>query len=413
MKGEFIGQRVVAIAFITLMGAFGLNLAAGQFFAPLSNSFGWSLTTISLAVSINMITWGIFQPIMGKMIDRFGPKPVIAGGASIMGISFLLMATITEIWQFYFYYGILTAIGFAACGSMANSVLISRWFIKKRPMMLARSSMGMNIGQLLLLPLTGFLIGTSGFKSAFLTLGLIMLIVVVPLITFMTKNEPAEVGQYPDNNEETVFSAPVSSRLSEALRNKTFWIASLGFATCGFTLYMTTMHLPKLAVDLGGAESLGGQLLGLAAFASAISMWLTGQWTSKFGKKRLLLTLYSIRFLSFIWLATATTVWQLYVFAIVYGLASMPVIPLVTGVIGERFGKNAMGLILGSVWLIHQAAAASGVFIAGYLRSIYGSYTPSIWLGAAVLAFGALITAFMKNDEQQSVHPGKEMLTGS
>jgi len=405
-----MGNRIVAVAFITLMGAFGLNLAAGQFFTPLNDKFGWGLTTMSLAVSINMITWGILQPLMGKLIDRFGPKPIIASTAALMGISFLLMGTITELWQFYIYYGVLTAIGFAGCGSMANSVLVSRWYVQKRPKMLARSSMGMNIGQLLLLPLTGFLIGTSSYQVAFYALGIIMLGIIVPLILTIVKNDPADIGQFPDNNKNSISSTPKSSLLKEALRSNAFWIASLGFATCGFTLYMTTMHLPKLAVDLGGTSSLGGQLLGIAAFTSAISMLLTGQWASKIGKKNLLISLYTIRFFAFIWLATATNLWQLYAFTIVYGLSSMPIIPLVTGVIGERFGKNAMGSILGSVWFLHQIFAAAGVFIAGYFRTISGSYTPAFWIGAGVLAFGAIITIFMPNDHPKEAKSHKSIL---
>lgn len=162
MGEPFIGKRIVTGAFITLMGAFGLNLAIGQFFTPLNAAFGWSLTTLSLAVSINMITWAVFQPLLGRLNDHFEPKFIIASSATLMGITFLLMGTITALWQFYLYYGVFAAIGFAGCGSMANSVLVSRWYIQKRPKMLARSSMSMNIGQLLLLPLTGFLIGSLG-----------------------------------------------------------------------------------------------------------------------------------------------------------------------------------------------------------------------------------------------------------
>ncbi|WBX81555.1 MFS transporter [Virgibacillus salarius] len=261
MQHSFMGNRVILITFITLMGAFGLNLTAGQFFAPLNNTYGWDITTLSLAVSLNMITWGIFQPIMGKLIDRFGPKSVIASSAALMGIAFLLSATITEVWQFFIYYGVFTAIGFAGCGSMANSVLVSRWFVKKRAKMLSRSSMGMNIGQLLLLPLTGYLIANTGFRSAFVVLGMIILVVVVPLVLFAVKNNPKDVGQLPDGDSTAIFSPPRSAKLSEALRSGQFWIASLGFASCGFTLYLVTMHLPNFAVDLGGIPHLGGNYL--------------------------------------------------------------------------------------------------------------------------------------------------------
>ncbi|WP_075982856.1 MFS transporter [Bacillus massilinigeriensis] len=399
MERSFLGSRIVLIAFITLMGAFGLNLTAGQFFTPLHDSYGWDLTTLSLAVSLNMITWGFFQPIMGQLIDRIGPKLVIAGSATLMGIAFLLSSTITEVWQFFIYYGILTAIGFAGCGSMANSVLVSRWYVKKRATMLSRSSMGMNIGQLLLLPLTGFLIATNDFRFAFVVLGIIMLVVVLPLVLFGVKNNPNEVSQFPDGDPTSEFTMPKSILLSEALQSREFWLSSLGFASCGFTLYLITMHLPKFAVDVGGSTSLGGQLLGIAALASAISMWATGQLSRTYGKRNLLIFLYVIRLLAFIWLAVSQNIWQLYLFAIVYGISSMPIIPLVTGIIGDRFGKNAMGSILGTSWLIHQVFAALGVFLGGYLRTLFGDYFFAFLMGAILLAIGTILTLFLKENQ--------------
>lgn len=396
MLKTFSGPKIVMVTFLTLMGAFGLNLTAGQFFAPLNDAYGWDLTILSLAVSLNMITWGIFQPVMGKMIDRFGPKSVIAGSAALMGSAFILSATITQLWQFFLYYGVLTAIGFAGCGSMANSVLVSRWYVKNRAKMLSRSSMGMNIGQLILLPLTGFLIASSSFRITFVVLGLIMLVIVVPFVLIVVKNNPTDIDQMPDGDPVTSFAEAKSVSLSEALKRREFWIATLGFATCGFTLYLVTMHLPNFAVDLGGEKSLGGQLLGIAALGSAVSMWMTGQLTRVMGKKNLLIILYTVRLLAFIWLAVSPSIWQLYVFAVVYGISSMPIIPLVTGIIGDKFGKNAMGSILGFSWFIHQVFAALGVFLGGYLRTMTGNYELAFWLGAALLVFGVVLTILIK-----------------
>jgi MFS family permease len=258
--------------------------------------------------------------------------------------------------------------------------------------------MGMNIGQLILLPLTGFLIASSGFRSAFVVLGLIMLVIVVPIVLIVVKNNPKDVNQTPDGDSTSLFTAAKSASLTEAIRSREFWIATLGFASCGFTLYLVTMHLPNFAIDLGGGKSLGGQLLGIVALASAFSMWITGQLTRTMGKKNLLVTLYIVRFLAFIWLAMSTGIWQLYVFAVVYGISSMPIIPLVTGVIGDKFGKNAMGSILGFSWFIHQVFAALGVFLGGYLRSMTGDYATAFWIGATFLVFGVVLTTLMKDD---------------
>ncbi|GBF79178.1 MFS transporter [Aphanothece sacrum] len=408
MTRPFLGPSVVGVTFLTLMGAFGLNLTGGQFFTPLSQSYNWDLTTLSLAVSLNMLTWGILQPVMGRLIDRFGAKFVLTGSALLMGVSFLLSSTITEVWQFFLYYGVFTGIGFAGCGSMANSVLVSQWYVKKRPMMLARSSMGINVGQLILLPLTGMLIANTGFRSAFLVLGSFMLLIVVPSILLIVKSNPNEVGQNPDGMVESYSAAslPKSISLPEALNSSYFWTTTVGFMTCGYTLYLVTTHLPKYAFDLGGGTALGGQLLGLAAAASAVSMWFTGQLSKSLSKKTLLIGFYSLRAIAFIWLATSTQVEQLYLFAIVYGVSSFPIIPLVTSLIGNRFGATAMGSILGFAWLVHQVAAAMGVFLGGYLRSNSGNYHLAFWSCAVLLGMGTLVTLLI--NEQQTILPSTQ-----
>lgn len=150
---------------------------------------------------------------------------------------------------------------------------------------------------------------------------------------------------------------------------------------------------------LCAAVTSGWQLLGIAALASAISMWLTGKLTN-FGKKNVLITLYLIRLIAFIWLASSTSIWQLVVFAIVYGVSSIPIIPLVTGIIGDRFGKNALGSILGSSWLLHQIFAALGVFLGGYLRTASGSYSAAFWAGAFILGAGTILTLFLRDQDK-------------
>jgi len=390
----FHGPKIVAVAFITLMGAFGLNLSGGQFFAPLSGEFGWGLATVSSAAALNV--WGIFQPVMGRLIDRFGPKPVIAASAALMGAAFIAASTLTSVWEFYLYYGVLTAIGFAGCGSMANSVLVARWYVRGRVKMLARSAMGMNIGQLVFLPLAGWLIVATGFRGALLVFGILMLVVIVPLVLFTAHSAPAKLGQAPDGDALSTFTAPKSASLSQALRDGDFWAATIGFVTCGYSLYLVVMHLPRFAVDLGADLATGGQVLGLAAGASALSMWTCGQLAGKLGKKRLLLVLYVIRALSLGFLAMAGEIWHLYAFALIYGISSMPIIPLKTGLIGDLFGANALGSILGSVWFLHQVLAALAVFLGGWVRVETGSYALAFWSAAVLLLLGAISTSFVR-----------------
>lgn len=388
--GRRWGARITAVAFVSLTGAFGLNLAIGQFIAPLMDSFGWSLAATSAAVAVNMLAWGLFQPVAGRLIDRVGPRAVMTVSAALMGFAYIVLAGVTEFWQFLILFGVVVAIGFAGCSSMPSSVLVARWHIKRRPQALAISSMGINAGQLLLLPLAGVLVAAFGWQTAFIALGAVMLVVVAPVIWFGARNSPADAGVEPDGPPVQVVAA---ATLREALGDRQFWLISLGFAGCGYSLYLFVTHMPKLALELGGGASTGGLLMALVAACSAVSMWATGQWAAKkWGKRPTLIWLHLVRIAAFILLALAPSLPVLIAGVVLFGVSSFPVIPLTTGLVVDRFGGTAMGGILGSTWLIHQLFAALGVLAGGVLREATGSYTAAFASGAIVLVASTVLT---------------------
>lgn len=391
-SASFLGPRMTAVAFVSLTGAFGLNLAFGQFFAPLAQQFRWGLGVLSGAVAVNMIVWGLMQPVAGRLVDRLGPRAVMSAGAGLMGSSFLLLAAVGQVWQFVLLVGVVSAVGFAGCSSMPASVLVSRWHVRGRPRALARSSMGINAGQLLLLPLTGAVIAVGGWRAAFLTLGAVMLALITPLIWFGARDHPADVGQDPDGQPGTVARGVDSARLGRALSDREFWMTSLSFAGCGYSLYLFITHMPKLAIELGGTTATGGWLMALVAACSAVSMWASGQ-CRRWGKRWSLTALHLLRAAAFVVLALSPGIPMLIVGVALFGLSSFPIIPLTTGIIADRFGAGAMGGILGSTWLTHQVFAAAGVFLGGLLHQLSGNYTLSFASGAAALAVSAVLAA--------------------
>lgn len=384
------GARITAVAFVSLTGAFGLNLAIGQFIAPLMDSFGWSLATTSAAVAVNMLAWGLFQPVAGRLIDRVGPRAVMTFSAALMGFAYIALAGVTEFWQFLLLFGIVVAIGFAGCSSMPSSVLVARWHTTRRPQALAISSMGINAGQLLLLPLAGVLVAAFGWETAFIALGAVMLVVVAPVIWFGARNSPANAGVERDGPP---VEAVAAATLRDALGDRQFWLIGLGFAGCGYSLYLFVTHMPKLALELGGGPSTGGLLMALVAACSAVSMWATGQWAAKkWGKRPTLILLHTVRIVAFILLALAPSLPLLVAGVVLFGFSSFPVIPLTTGLVADRFGGTAMGGILGSTWLIHQLFAALGVLAGGVLREGTGSYSAAFASGAFVLVGSTVLT---------------------
>lgn len=390
----FSGPRIASVAFVTLLAAFGLNFAAGQFFAPLSEAQGWTLGTTSAIAALNTAVSGLAQPFLGQLIDRRGPRLVISLSLSAMGTAYVLMAAAGEVWQFALAYGVLAGVGFAGSSSLAVTVLLSRWFVARRAEILPKVFLGINAGQLTLVPLGGLLIDQAGYRTAYLLLGLVVLVAVVPVVALGMVDRPEHVGQHPDGAAGPPRPVPVGSTLLAALSSREFWLATLAFGVNGFTLYFTLLHLPRLARDLGGSLAVGGVLIAAAAAASALGMLATVPLSRRFGKRRVVIAFFGVRAAALAGTAAlASSTAHLAFFAVAFGLSSFPVIPMVMGLIGERFGTNVLGGVLGLVFVSHQAFAGLGVLCGGALRSATGSYDAPLWVAAASLLVGIALLA--------------------
>ena len=398
--GRFVGRRVAVLAFLGLTGAFGLNFAAGQFFVPLTEQRGWSLAVLTLAAGLNAVVSGLVQPVLGDLVDRLGPRVVMATSLALLGGAYVVMAAAGPLWLWLLAYGVLGGIGFAGSSSLAATVLVSHWFVRDRARVLPRVFLGVNAGQLTLVPLGGVLIERAGYRPAYLVLGLLVLVVVAPAVALGVVDRPALVGQDVDGRRPTATGVePVPASPSgdvvpravrrDAVRSAAFRRPVLAFAINGWTLYLTLIHLPRYARDLGGNLSEGGRLLALAALASTAGLLAVSRLAPRWGKARLVAVLFGWRAFTLAAAMLATTTGHLVAVAVVFGLASFAAIPLITGLFGDRFGTAGLGGLLGVAFVAHQVGGGLGVVTGGALRVLTGSYDAALAVAALLLLAGA------------------------
>jgi MFS family permease len=400
----FLGPRIAAVGFLALTAAFGLNFAAGQFFAPLTEQQGWALGTTSAAAALNTAVAGVTMPPLGRLIDRRGPR--------LVGAAYVLLATVDETWQFVLVYGLLAGVGFAGSGSLAVTVLMSRWYVRRRTAVLRRVFLGINAGQLTLVPLAGLLIEQAGFRAAYLVLGLVVLALVVPLVALLSIDSPERAGQFPDGLDRPTAEATGITTVAAAVRSRPFWLLTLAFGVNGWTLYFTLLHLPRLARDFGAGASAAGGLLALAAAASAVAIVGTAPLVDRCGKRRVVIGLFALRAAVLVGAAAlATRPEHLAPVALLFGVASFPVIPLVMALIGERFGTSVLGGVLGLVYVSHQLFAGLGVLAGGLLRSATSSFDSALALCALALVLG--IALLRRVDDLDLPRPANPIQKGT
>jgi MFS family permease len=388
---RFAGRRMVAVSVLVMTAAFGLNFAAGLFFSPLSQRYGWSVGALSVAAAVNTAITGLLQPVVGRLVDRVGPRWVLTVGLVLLAACYGLLACVRQLWQFLLVYPLLGGAGFAAAATLTNSVLVSRWYLRDRTRMLARSAIGINLGQLLVLPLAGWLIAGQGTATAYLVLGVIVAATAVPAAALLLRDEPAALGQLPDGILRDVPTLHLSGAETSRGLKRRHRLALASFGLHAMSLYFVIFHLPRYVVDLGGAVATGGQVLAGAAAASAAMMPAIGRLVARFGRETLLLTMHLLRGAALLLAAASTDAWQLFIFAMLFGLSSFPVIPLTIAVLSTGRDPATLGGVMGRIWLVHQACAGLGVLAGGLTRAMTGTFRPYFLVAAALMAISSLL----------------------
>src|SRR6185295_14297490 len=190
-RDPFRPWMLVGSIWVTLAIASGLYFSFPIFFVALFEEFGWSRGATALAFSISSITQGLLSPVVGTLVDRFGPRRVILSGTFVLGAACLLGSRVGSLWSLYLITGVLSAVGVCAVSWVPSGALIARWFAERRGSMMGIAFSGMGAGVLLMGPLTQWLIDGYGWRAAYLVLGAGTLAVLVPIAWFGIRDAPA------------------------------------------------------------------------------------------------------------------------------------------------------------------------------------------------------------------------------
>ena len=390
-RPRFAGPRMVAVTLLVMTAAFGLNFGTGVFLAPLTAERGWGIGVLSAAAALSTLIGALMTPAVGLLLDRIGPRRIVTGSIALLAASYLLLAVSDRLWQFLLVYPLLGGAGFAGSATLANSVLVARWYRRDRATMLGRTTLGITLGQVVVLPLAGLLVGRFGTTIAYLVLGAIVLVAVVPVAGLLLRDDPAELGQHPDGSPSvaTPEAAPDPAPAGVLASRQRWGVASFGLHA--FTLYAVVLHLPRLVTDLGGGVGTGAAALALAAAISGVTMLVGGPLADRHGHRPVLVAMHALRVLSLLAAAAAAEPPQLFAVAVLFGLSSFPVIPVTTALLAAGRDPAALaGRSAGPGWST-SSPPGPGVLVAGLVRSTTGDYRPWFLLAAAAAAAGVLL----------------------
>ncbi len=393
---------VAGITMAALVAAAGFRSSTGALLEPLEQDFGWSRSTTSGAVSLNLIIYGLTAPFAAALMERFGVRRVVAISLTLVAIGSGLTLVMTSAWQLWLLWGFAVGIGTGSLALVFGAIVATRWFDQHRGLVVGVFSAASSTGQLVFLPLIARLADGPGWRWA---AGLVaaFALALVPLVWWLLADRPSDVGTTPYGAPEdwtpppppvlTQSAARVAlTTLRDSARSRVFWILFLTFWICGWsTNGLIGTHFIPAAHDHGMPATTSAGLLALIGVFDIVGTVASGWLTDRVDSRYLLFVYYFFRGLSLLavpWLLADTVHPSLFLFILFYGLDWVATVPPTVALCRQHFGEVRAGVVFGWVFAAHMVGAGVAASYAGWIREVNGDYFGA-WMTAGALCIGA------------------------
>ena len=220
----FYGWIIVAVAFVTRAIGVNARTAFSLLLPPIVDEFGWERAATAGAFSFGFILAALLSPLLGRWMDRFGPRVVIEAGIACAASGLLLAAYVAAPWQLYATLGVLVGAGSVCMSYTGQAIYLPNWFVRRRGLAMSVAFSGVGVGSVVLLPALQLLIDAAGWRAACTVLGVVVLVVLAPL-NLLVRQRPQDLGLHPDGEASPrrwSHCPPGSSACKQG-----FWKASL------------------------------------------------------------------------------------------------------------------------------------------------------------------------------------------
>jgi MFS family permease len=390
------------VTFFTLVATAGFRSAPSVLIVPLEEAFGWGRDQISLAISVNVLLYGLTAPFAAALMERFTVRKVVMGALITVSTGAFLTTFVNAPWQLVLTWGVIVGVGTGSMALVFAATIANRWFVKRRGLVVGALTAAAATGQLVFLPGLTALSQDYGWRSIGLTIGAASLL-MVPFIYLFLKEKPADLGMLPFGAPAD-WQAPAKSTmpaaklaivtLKEASAHKDFWYLTGSFFVCGLsTSGLIGTHFIPAAHDHGMPQVTAASLLALIGVFDVVGTLCSGWLTDKFDPRKLLFFYYSLRGLSLFLLPSIlfeSVHPSTLVFVIFYGLDWVATVPPTIMLCRTVLGPDRGTVIYGWVFAAHQIGGSIAAFGAAVLRVKLGDYALSFYLSGAL----CLITSY-------------------
>lgn len=393
---------VLGITFLTLLTAAATRATPGVFIVPFEHEFGWKRETISAAVSINLVLFGLMGPFAAALVEYLGARRTMMYAVTLVSAGVALTTLMSKPWQLILLWGLVVGSGTGMTALALGATVVNRWFTHRRGLAMGMLTASNATGQLIFLPVLATIVEDHGWRLAALIVagfGLAML----PLMYLLMRNHPHDldlnrlgepgVAEAPKRGGQNPAQLAISTFLI-GMRSRNFWLLFGTFFICGLsTNGLIGTHLIPACIDHGIPEvKAAGLLAVIGAFdfvGTLASGWLSDRWSNR----ALLFWYYGLRGLSLLYLPFSFDIsfYGLSLFAVFYGLDWVATVPPTVRLTADCFGRERAGIMFGWIFCGHQLGAATAAFGAGLIHDDLGDYLLAFMIAGAFCLIAALL----------------------
>ena len=384
--------------YIALVGAtayalgYGSRFSFSVIFPSLLEEFKWSRDLTATMFSVHLLIYGIAAPITGFLVDRTGPRKTMVLGTILLALGLILSRWGNQLWYFWITFGLISGAGLCMIGAVPFTTVLRNWFEKKRGLALSLLFLGSG-GAFGCYPVVAWLIDTTGWRNTYLIEGLVVGGVMIPLVLFVVRYHPRDMGLFrdglPESQEGRTSSgkgtlrvvdpawAAIDWTLSKAVRTSRFWLICLTtFSLWGINQNILLAHQVAFAIDMGYSKLYAASVLSLFGLTYAIGS-LGSLISDRIGREVTITLATAIGISGMIvlmFIRDASQPWMLYYFSISLGVANGLCAPTIAAALTDIFQGPRVGPIVGAVWFAFAVGGTIGPWLGGWLFEMTGDY---------------------------------------
>jgi MFS family permease len=402
----FYGWWVVAgFSFMTFIST-GIRHAVGPFLKPIVADLNLDRASFSAVIAVSLFLYGVFGPLVGLALDRFGARLTASVGTILLVGSLVLTAQVRTFWEFAFVYGVILPLGLAVTGPVMASGVVARWFNKRRGTALSLLGSASMTGMSLLVPLVTWLILTGGWRTAYIAIAGLVLVAILPVALWVIRESPEQMGLTPDGVPVDAKTARAESRervaATTAMQTLAFWQLAGSFFTCGFSMSLLSAHGIPMLTDHGYTPMFASWAFGVLGGSAIGCTVMLGTLSDRFGRRPVLAAIYAGRVLIFSgFFLIRDNPAAIIMVAVLGGITMAGTGSMTSALTADIWGRFSVSPVLGVIFLVHQTGAAIGSSLAGALFETTGGYGAAFAVACVFLVCASVVALRVDTGERK------------